>query len=280
MKFGAHVSVRGGVGYAPDRAAEIGCETFQIFTRNQRQWRAKPLDQENIEAFIRKASAYAPLCAHASYLINLAASNQETLQKSRESMVDEIRRANQLGIQYVVVHSGAHMGLGRERGLKTLIESLEVVFEATRQQESTTLLLENSAGAGTTLAADLSDLSHVQEAMKHHPRLGFCLDTCHLFASGHHFARYDQYQTLRDYIDRTLGIENIPVLHFNDSKKPFASRVDQHEKIGFGRIGVEPFSFWINDPAWHDKIAILETPGGEENYKREIALLKSIRDGA
>ncbi len=279
MKFGAHVSVRKGVDLAPERARELGCETFQIFTRSQRQWRARPLEPERVAAFRAQMQSlgFSGACVHASYLINLASPDPVNLTKSRQAMIDELQRAHQLGLDYVIVHSGAHMGEGVERGIEQLIRSLEAVLEATADCEGTRLLLENSAGQGTTLAGDLSHLRQVQMAFGAHPRLGFCLDTCHLFAAGYEISDSDGYENFCAYLDSLLGRESIPVLHFNDSKKPAGARVDNHAPIGEGFLGEEPFRLWVHDSRWEHTLAILETPGGDENYRRELKLLKSLR---
>ncbi len=279
MKLGAHVSIQGGVDAAPDRAKAIGGETFQIFTKSQRQWQAKPLIQEQVSAFREKLGHYCYYlaCVHASYLINLASPKEDTLRKSRKAMVDELLRAEELALPYVVVHSGAHMGEGIEQGLKQLMQSIEYVLSETAGRSHAKLLLENSAGQGTTLCAELEQLKTIREAFAGEDRLAFCLDTCHLFAAGYDFTSAEAYQRLKAEIDRQIGIRNVYVLHFNDSKKPPGSRLDQHEKIGHGKIGAQPFSFWIRDLDWDHTIAILETPGGEDNYRRELRLLKGFR---
>ena len=281
MKLGGHVSIQGGVDTAPDRAKAIGGETFQIFTKSQRQWQAKPLIHDQVSAFREKLGHYNfyPACVHASYLINLASPKEDTLRKSREAMVDELLRAEELALPYVVVHSGAHMGEGAEQGLKQLMQSIEHVLSETAGRSHVKLLLENSAGQGTTLCAELDHIKAVRDAFAGEDRLAFCLDTCHLFAAGYDFTNSESYQALKALIDRQIGIRNVSVLHFNDSKKPLGSRLDQHEKIGKGQIGAQPFSFWIRDPDWAHTIAILETPGGEDNYRRELRLLKEFRRG-
>lgn len=283
MKFGAHVSVRGGVELAPDRAVEIGCETFQIFTRNQRQWQARPLPPQAVEQFREKCIRYGlkPLCAHASYLINLASPDPATLERSRQAMVEELERAQVLGIEYVVVHSGAHMGHGIPKGLEALADSVMWVLDRVGGTKTARLLLENSAGAGTTLGSDLGELSQVGEILEAqgYP-VGFCLDICHLFAAGYELRDEESYAKTLRHVEETLGSGRVLVLHFNDSKKPLGARVDNHANVGEGEIGEIPFSFWIRDRSWSDRIAILETPGGEDNYRRELLLLKKMRDGA
>ena len=279
MKLGAHISVQGGVEHAPARAASIGCEALQIFTRNQRQWQAKPLTDSAIAAFHdqMRQFGFAQACVHASYLINLASPKPETLELSLQAMIDEIERAHQLGIPYVIVHSGAHMGEGTERGLERLIASVKTVLHATEHCSGTLLLLENSAGQGTTLGSRLEELQAVQDALAAPERLAFCLDTCHLFAAGYDFTDAESYTRLRDAIAASIGIEAVRVLHFNDSKKPLASRVDKHAAIGQGEIGEAAFGHWVRDAAWEGIFAILETPGGAENYARELRILKAMR---
>ncbi|RMD97308.1 MAG: deoxyribonuclease IV [Calditrichaeota bacterium] len=280
MKFGAHVSIRGGVENAVERAKSIGCETFQIFSKNQRQWKTRPLPLESINLFKENFTKYRyeDACIHASYLINLASPPCPTLTRSREAMIDEMQRAAHLGIPYVVVHSGAHKGMGTEKGIRQLIESVQYVLQNTQQHASTILLLENSAGQGTTLGASIDELAVVRNAFAGHPRLGFCIDTCHLFAAGYDFLEQAKYEKIGGLLQQKLGIEAIPVLHFNDSARPLGSRVDNHAKLGQGEIGLEPIKYWVRDERWVGALAILETPGGEENYAREIKILKSMRD--
>ncbi len=282
MKLGAHVSIQGGVDTAPDRAKAIGGETFQIFTKSQRQWSAKPLDPKQAHAFREKIveNGFSQACVHASYLINLASPKPDILQKSRAAMIDELLRAATLALPYVIVHSGAHMGEGEKSGLKRLAESIEFVLSRATGAERVKLLLENSAGQGTTLGADLAHLHWIREIFSGEERLGFCLDTCHLYAGGYDFETPSAYAALKAEIDQKVGIDRIYVLHFNDSRKPLGSRLDQHENIGKGKIGETPFSYWVTDPDWNHTIAVLETPGGEQNYQRELNLLKQFRDRA
>ncbi|RMD62453.1 deoxyribonuclease IV, partial [Candidatus Parcubacteria bacterium] len=222
---------------------------------------------------------YAEACVHASYLINLASPDAVNLSKSREALIDEIRRAHQLGLDYVIVHSGAHMGEGVERGIQQLVSSLEVVLDATSECEGTGLLLENSAGQGTTLAGDITHLAEVLRLMGPHDRLGFCLDTCHLFAAGYDIGSRGGYEEFCRYTEQLLGLDRIPVLHFNDSKRPAGARVDNHAPLGEGELGETAFTYWTRDERWRHTLAILETPGGDENYRRELKLLKGFRDG-
>ncbi len=279
MLFGAHVSIQGGLADAVQRALGIGCETVQIFTKSQRQWASRPLADAAVSAF-RQACIEAGLqktVVHASYLINLAAPDRAILEKSRTAMIDEIRRAHALGIPYVVVHSGSHKGEGAAAGLVRLRESVAYVLEQTGDCGETMILLENSAGQGSTLCGDLRELGEVLAVLADEPRLGVCLDTCHLFSAGYDFRSARNYDDLQTLLASLALLEKVRVLHFNDSANPLGSRVDKHEAIGSGAIGAEAFRHWITDPQWQDTPAIVETPGGIENYRREMELFKDMR---
>lgn len=279
MKLGAHISTRGGVSTAIDRGLEIGCEALQIFTKSQRQWQAKPLDVAEISAFRSGAAAQLgnATCVHASYLINLASPDKDIVERSRRALIDEIYRAAQLQIPYLIVHAGAHTGAGRQDGLQILRDSIACVLQASSDAGQTSLLIENSAGQGTMLASDLRELSSLLESFDGEARLGFCLDTCHLFAAGYDFRTARRYAHLMDRIEQLLGSRRIPILHFNDSAKPIGSRVDKHAALGNGEIGSGPFAFWVQDERWKDSLAILETPGGIVNFARELLMLKGFR---
>ncbi len=275
MKLGAHISTAGGVELAPERATEIGCETMQIFSRNQRQWKAKPLSDESYSAFrtnFRKQKLKGA-CIHASYLINLAAPDATTWKKSIVTLIDELTRAEQLGVPYVVLHPGAHKGKGIADGWQKVAEALSRVFEQAIAP-NVTLLLENTAGQGSYLASTLEQLAEALQLLKNHEQIGVCLDTCHLFVAGYDFRTEAGYRALQSEIKNTIGQATVRVIHLNDSAKPFASHVDNHAGIGKGFIGLKPFGFWIKDAKWRSVPGILETPGGR--YRQELALLRKL----
>jgi deoxyribonuclease-4 len=277
MILGAHISVAGGLDFAPARGVAIGCEAIQIFSRNQRRWKIAQLFKDETEKFRAAffASGLKSACIHASYLINLAAPDANTWQKSIAVLADELRRAEKLGIPFVIVHPGAHKGRGMEAGWRRVATALHRILDSAKAPH-VTLLLENTAGQGTYLGSTLEELAFALQLLDAGEAIGVCLDTCHLLAAGYEFRTECDYQTLKEKIVTAIGLKRICVLHFNDSKKPLGSHVDHHAGIGKGHISLKPFGFWINDKAWAKIPAILETPGGEKNYKRELKLLRRL----
>jgi deoxyribonuclease-4 len=273
MLLGAHVSAAGGVSRAVDEARALGCEAFQVFTRNQRQWRPKPLAAAGIRRFreAARAAGYARrMMSHASYLINLAATDALTLLRSRWALVDEIRRSAALGIPYVCVHPGAHMGAGEEAGLTRIAESLRFALSRTR---GVTVLLENTAGQGTSLGWRLEHLA----ALCRVPRTGVVLDTCHLFAAGYDLRTPRAYERTMRAVEETVGARRVRAFHLNDSKAPLGSRVDRHEHIGMGGLRGPPFRRLVNDPRWAGVFGVLETPKAGGMDRRNLDLLRRMR---
>lgn len=277
MILGAHISVAGGLDLAPARGVAIGCEAIQIFSRNQRQWQAKPLAESEVENFRAafNASGLKSACIHASYLINLAAPDPLTWQKSIKALADELRRAEMLSIPFVIVHPGAHKDRGIEAGWKRVAVALRRVLDSAKA-DHVTLLLENTAGQGSYLASTLEQLAFALQLLTAGNAVGVCLDTCHLLASGHEFRTETEYRRLKKKIAATIGLEKVRALHLNDSRKPLGSHVDNHAGLGKGHVGLKPFGFWMNDKTWTKTPAVLETPGGEKNYQRELKLLRKL----
>jgi len=259
---------------------DLGCETIQIFVKNNNQWNGKPLVDEEVEAFrnARQASPIGPVVAHASYLINLAALNPETLEKSRVSLTDELDRCDRLGLDGLVLHPGAHVGAGETAGIDLVARSLDAVLSKTRG--STPVLLENTAGQGTVLGHDLAQLAEIIERCEHSSRLGVCLDTCHAFAAGYAVHEPDGYDSFWEEVEATVGLAAVRCLHLNDSLKPLASRRDRHANAGSGEMGEEVFRRLMNDPALARVPMILETPRGEdgEGHRRDLDLLRRLRE--
>ena len=271
MLLGAHVSTAGGVQNAIAQAKDLDCEAIQVFTRNQRQWTPRPLEQTDIEAFRREGGAFLD-CAvsHASYLINLCATDPTTLARSRAAFEDEILRCAALSIPYLCIHPGSHLGRGEEAGLAAIADSVRLALQATRGRR-VTILLENTAGQGTNLGWRLEHLDSVRKQVRSR-RIGFCIDTCHLFAAG--------YDLRRDYDGVTQQLEalgHIRAFHLNDSKHPCGSRRDRHEHIGKGEIGRAAFGRLVNDPRFAGLPGLLETPGGPDGYKENLANLRRLR---
>ncbi len=277
MILGAHISVSGGLELAPARGVAIGCEAIQIFSRNQRQWQAKPLTEADAENFRAAfdASGLKSACIHASYLINLAAPEVVTWQKSIKTLTDELRRAEMLGTSFVIVHPGAHKDRGVEAGWKRVASALHRVLDSAKA-DHVTLLLENTAGQGSYLASTLEQFAFALQLLDTGHTVGVCLDTCHLLAAGYEFRTESGYQILKKRIAATVGLKKVRALHLNDSKRLLGSHVDNHAAINEGHIGLKPFGFWINDKTWAKTPALLETPGGEKNYQRELKLLRKL----
>lgn len=258
--FGSHLSIVGGLHNALLDAEKLGCETVQIFTKSQKQWACKPLEESAIAGWAehRDRLKFNQTVCHDSYLINLASADDVLWNKSVDAFVIEVQRCDALGIPCLVTHPGAHLGSGESAGLKRVIKGLDAVH--TRLKKSTTITcLEITAGQGTSLGYTLEHLATIREGVKQPERLGVCLDTAHLFAAGYDF-RGRKYPAFKRLIEKTIGIDTVKVLHLNDSKKPLGSRVDRHEHIGLGTIGLEEFKPFVRDRDFHNVPKILETP--------------------
>jgi deoxyribonuclease IV len=278
--LGTHVSIAGGIHTAFARAAQLGCTTMQIFVKNASQWKAKPLSTEDIANYISAGSEarIASVVAHAAYLINLCAQQPDTLRRSRDAFEDELRRCEALGIMGLVVHPGAHLGAGEDAGLQLISESLNKIHQNTPGFHTLTLL-ETTAGQGTTLGSSFDQLRRIIDGILEPNRVAVCLDTCHIFAAGHDIRSAQGWVTMLDEFERILGLPRLKVIHVNDSKKDLGSRVDRHEHIGMGRIGLEGFRFLMNDDRLSGIPKILETEKSEdmhedvENMNRLLSLV-------
>lgn len=280
MNFGAHMSAAGGVDQAFARGEAAGCRTLQLFTKNERQWRAKPLAPETIAQFHAEASrsGLAPLLSHASYLINLATPGDELWEQSIEAFADELDRCAQLGIPYLVVHPGAHTGSGMDAGIKRVATALDRLF-AEGTGGDVTVLLETTAGQGTCLGGTFEELARMLELLRHPERAAICVDTCHIFAAGYDFREPEAYASTFERFHELLGIDRIQAFHLNDSKGGPGSHLDRHEAIGDGQIGVEGFRHLVNDPRFLRVPMVLETPKGKDDTEdiRNLATLRRLR---
>ncbi len=254
------MSVAGGLPNAIARARLHRCESLQIFSKNANQWRARPLPTEEIAAFRRAAreSGIAPIVAHASYLINLATSAPELRARSIAGLGEEVDRAEALGLLGVVLHPGARLTSPPEEALALVSEGLSEVLKA-RPRGKTMILVEHTAGQGSAMGASFEEIAAILEGVKNSRRLGVCLDTCHLLASGYDLCTEEGYEDTFRQFERLIGLDRLKVFHVNDSKKPCMSRVDRHAHIGQGCIGLEPFRRLLNDPRFADLPMILET---------------------
>ena len=232
--LGAHMSIAGGYWKAVVAAAKAGCQCVQIFTKNNNQWRAKPLTNDDTQRFqqaLEEHGIQAPL-SHASYLINLASPKPDLRQKSIDAMIIELQRADSLGVPFVVFHPGSYTTSSEAEGIAAIIESLDTIHEAT--DDLTTIpLLENTAGQGSNLGWKFEHLADIISGVRSPDRVGVCIDTCHTFAAGHPLTTEAEYAATIGAMDETFGLKKIKAIHLNDSKKPFGSRKDRHEAIGY-----------------------------------------------
>ncbi|HUP38479.1 MAG TPA: deoxyribonuclease IV [Vicinamibacterales bacterium] len=272
-RLGAHMSVAGGLPFAIARAQLHGCETLQIFSKNASQWRARPLPTTEISAFreAAKATGISPIVAHASYLINLATTSETLRAQSIAALGEEVDRAEALGLLGVVLHPGARLTAPTEQALSLISTSLTEVLKA-RPRGKTMILLEHTAGQGSTMGATFEEIAAMIDGVKNSKRLGVCLDTCHLLASGYNLCSEDGYRATFETFDRLIGFARLKVFHLNDSKKPCMSRVDRHEHIGKGCIGLEPFRRLLNDPRFDHLPMILETEKSEWREKGKVVI--------
>jgi deoxyribonuclease IV len=278
MKFGAHMSISGGLHKAFAHGERAGCDTIQIFSKNQQQWRAKPLAEQDIAQFKaeQQRSGFAPIIVHDSYLINLASPNDELWEKSIAAFAEELERCAALGIPYIVTHPGAHTGSGEETGLRREADALNRLFDA-GTGAGVMVLLETTAGQGTCLGHRFEHLARLIELANQPARLGVCVDTCHILAAGYDIRTPETYAATFEEFDRVIGVERIKALHVNDSQKDLGSRVDRHTHIGEGCVGIEGFRALVNDPRFADVPMILETPKGDD-LAEDIANLAKLRE--
>ena len=263
-RLGAHMSVAGGLPRAVERAIVHRCEALQIFAKNANQWRGRPLPRAEVREFRArvKAAGIGPVVSHASYLINLATTNTALRRQSLEAMGDELDRAEALGLLGVVLHPGCYTAGNEAEGLDLIAGGLLELLRA-RRRGRTMVLLEHTAGQGTALGATFEQLASIIAKMNDHRRVGVCLDTCHLIASGYDICSAEGYASTFKQFDRLVGFDRLKAFHLNDSKKPLGSRVDRHEHIGQGFLGLEPFRRIVNERRFRDLPMLLETPKEE-----------------
>jgi deoxyribonuclease-4 len=281
--LGAHVSVAGGVATAFARAAALGCDTIQIFVKNANQWRARPLAADEAAAFRRQhaAGGVGAVMAHASYLINLAATDPQILERSREALIDELERCGRLGVAGLVLHPGAHLGDGEAAGIARAAASLDQVLAALPRLR-TRVLLENTAGQGSCLGHRLEHLAAIRERLPaaRRRRVGVCIDTCHAFAAGYAIHERNGWRDFLAEVDERLGLATLGCIHVNDSLRPFGSRRDRHAHIGEGLLGTAAFARLVAEPALATVPMILETEPGEEmvGHARDLAVLRGLKN--
>jgi deoxyribonuclease-4 len=291
MRIGAHMSVAGGVSKAVERAILHGCEALQIFSKNASQWRGKPLDPAEVGAFRRQVevSGLTPVVSHASYLINLATTFPLLREQSLAAFVDELDRAETLGLLGVVIHPGTCTAGSEDDALRLIAEGIRHAFTQ-RPRQRTMVLLEHTAGQGRTVGHRFEHLATILAHLDGSPRVGLCLDTCHLVAAGYDIVSEGGYTQSFAALDRLVGLDRVKVFHGNDSKKPCGSRVDRHEHIGKGCLGLAPFRRLLTDARFVGLPMLIETAKATRSERpgvivkdpydvKNLATLRRLRDG-
>ena len=264
--FGSHLSIAGGYYKAVDTAAELGLQTVQLFTKNNNQWAAKPLSDEDVRLFresLQRTGVRRP-CAHDRYLINLASPDDTLWKKSLDALVIELERAESLGLEGVVMHPGSFVASSEEEGQRRIVEGLDEAHHRTAGIQCQ-YWLETTAGQGSNLGHRFEQIGYLLENVRNPDLLGVCVDSCHIFAAGYPLQTKEEYAETMAEFDRHIGINRIRAWHLNDSKKPLGSRVDRHEHIGEGFLGLEPFRHIVNDIRFADTPMYLETEKGERD---------------
>ncbi len=276
-KLGAHTSVAGGIFNAISQGQEINADVVQIFSKNQRQWVGKDYSPEALEKYFQTIAETGvhPVMIHTSYLINLGSTNDETVKKSVAALGDEIKRAHLLKIPYIVLHPGSHTGAGEAAGIQKISENLKKTVERADATD-VTVLLETTAGQGTNLGYTFAQLRDMMDQSGMEARLGVCLDTCHVFTAGYDIRTAEGWRQTRNEFSEIIGLNKLMGFHLNDSKQPFASRKDRHERIGKGELGIVTFEAILNDPLVQHVPMILEIPGGAEAYAEDLTVLRGL----
>jgi deoxyribonuclease-4 len=277
MKFGAHMSTAGGIYKALQRGVTAGCEVVQIFVKNNMQWFGKPYSMEDLRLYANELAAgkLAAIFGHTGYMINLGAQPCENRDKSIKALIQEINFATDLGLPFIVLHPGSHLGKGEAEGLKQIVSGLNEVFQATKTSP-VRVALENTAGQGSCLGGELKHLAHIFEKVKSPRRLAVCLDTCHFLAAGYDIRSAKGWNEAMQEADAMFGIEQIVAFHLNDSKGDLGSHLDRHEHIGKGKLGLEAFRHIVNDPRFKNHPGCLETPK-EADLKEDVENLRVLR---
>ena len=269
---GLHVSSAGSLDLAFDRALELGANTFQMFTRNPNQWRFRPIPDETVAAFRdkRKSSRFAKIVDHMPYLPNLASPDRSTMKISRYTLDEEVKRCDTLGVDYLVIHLGSHLGKGAAVGMANIAEACNQAIAGSDGQ--TTVLLENMAGQKNSVGARFEEIRGILDRVRESRRVGVCIDTCHLYASGFDIGSDEAVKNTMGLFDEVVGLDRFKVVHLNDSKGALGSRLDRHENIGKGKIGCKGIRSFLHYPGVQERPLIMETP-----YRDIRAMRASIR---
>ena len=279
MRLGAHESIAGGIYKAFDRAASVGCEAVQIFVKPNRAWAAPTLLDEDVQRFqIRAAeTGIRPVVAHTSYLLNLASPEEDLWQRSIDTLILELERCHRLGVRWLVLHPGAHVGSGEEAGLARVARGLGEVHRRTEHLDAG-VLLETMAGMGTKLGYRFEQLGWLREETPDGERLGVCLDTCHVFAAGYELRTAEGYASTTEAFDAIIGLEHLKAIHLNDCRAGLGDRKDRHAHIGQGEIGLAGFRYLVNDPRLAHLPGLLETPKSDDLHedRENLAVLRGL----
>lgn len=277
MVFGAHESIAGGMFNAIKRGQKATCDVLQVFTKSNSQWRAKKLVEKEINHFLGliQETGIPVVCSHASYLINLASPDKDLNCKSFSALKEEVRRCQLLNIPNLVFHPGSHMGSGEKVGMNRISENINKLF-VDMQNTNVTLCLETTAGQGSTLGYRFKQLAYILDRIENKEQVGVCLDTCHIFAAGYSITDISDYKNTIQQFQNVIALDRLKVIHVNDSKREFGSRVDRHENIGKGKIGIGAFQNLVNDENLKKIPMIIETPKGED-LAEDVENLKILR---
>jgi deoxyribonuclease-4 len=275
--LGAHMSIAGGLDLAIERGAAIGCSAIQIFDKSNSQWAARPVGEDEVARFktARARSGIEPVVAHASYLINLCSHDDALYRKSIEAVVEELERCTRLDLEWLVVHPGGHMGEGEDFGIRRMASAIDLIHSRVAAGGAG-IALETTAGQGTVIGHRFEQIAAILASVKRPERLGVCLDTCHVFAAGYDLRAPKTYAETWRRFDGEIGLDRLRVVHVNDSKKDLGSRVDRHEHIGKGFLGLPAFRLLMNDPRLRSLPLLLETPKDEKTYAEDVMNLNTL----
>lgn len=279
MRFGFHISISGGFENVIKRAEYLGCETVQIFTGSNKQWKRTPLDRDKAKSFrkLRKTSSLAPLIVHLFYLPNLATPEEDMLERSCQALLTELERSSILGAEFLVLHPGAFKDSNMDEGITRVASSLNRAISSVKP-DNVKILVENTAGGGTRLGGRLSQLARIIEGIENKDAVGICLDTAHAFQAGHPIHTSSGLEDTLNEIDHLIGFDKLLLLHLNDSKTRLGSHNDRHWHIGEGGMGIKAFRRIINHPRLKHLPAIMETPTAETDDLRNMATVKKLRE--
>lgn len=277
MNLGAHMSIAGGLHLACERGRDAGCDVIQMFVKNERQWKGRTIADEEVAQFkaARKAGGIKTAFAHHTYLINMASPDPALWKKSVDAFVDELERCEALGLAFLVTHPGSPGEAGEAKGIAGMARGLNAAHRRTRGY-AVRVLLETTAGQGATVGRTFEQMKAILDGVKEPERIGFCLDTCHVFAAGYDISTPEGYERTMDAFDRTVGLKRIEAFHVNDSKKGLGCRVDRHENIGKGAIGLEAFRCLMRDGRFRDVPKVIETPKENNMDPVNLGILREL----